>query len=241
MADTPELTDVEKLRIEIRAQERADAEGYFKEAFEVWKADELVKLEERMSLQVKQDVEKLVEKWIEDQKPPTQDQLKALLNQEYAEFPVKVWAPSQQDDSDKLVEYEFTIRELPQSAEKKFFKQFKDRVLGNANQINAWIQRSIDKPVEEKVAGFLETVENGFDLLAEATVLVLNPRGKKAFVTQEWVQDNISSIRQWNIVQAQADANKLRDFFSQLSRSGRGIQTMTENLNVRNLHQLAQS
>jgi len=42
------------------------------------------------------------------------------------------------------------------------------------------------------------------------------------------VQENISSMRQWNIIQAQVEANKLRDFFSKLSQSGQQIQMMTQ-------------
>lgn len=222
------VVDVDALRLAIRKQERDDAEKHFKELLEIWKATELADLDEKMSFQIQKDVQELVDKWIAEQGPPSKDQIQVLLDQEYATFPLKVRVEDTSDNpatETGYTEMEFVITELPQTIEKEFFKKFKKQILDLAPQINAWVQSNMDKSVEDRVRGFLETVDGGMELMAEAVVLVLNPRGKKAYVTKEWVQFNVSSLRQWNILQAQLDASKLRDFFSRVSRSGREIQT----------------
>ena len=232
------IVDVDALRAEIRKQERDDAEKHYTQLLDVWKAKELADLEERQAAEIQKNVQELVDKWIADQGPPSQKEIQVLLDQEYAQFPLKVQVF---DDDDKITEKEFTITELPQTIEKKFFKTFKKQIQDLAPQINAWVQNDMDKPVEDRVRGFLETVDGGMELMSEAVVLVLNPRGKKDFVTKEWVQSNLSSLRQWNILQAQLDASRLRDFFSRVSRSGREIQMTSTPQSYRKLREQVHS
>lgn len=238
--ETTEVS-VEELRVKIREEERKAAESQAKEKLEVWKAEELADLEARQQQLIHEDVEKLVQKYMEEQGPPTADEIQKLLSQEYLEFKVSIRTVVGEADEERVKTIEFVITELPQSVEKQFYKKFKKQIVDLAPQINAWVQKNLDKSVIERVEGFLETVDGGMDLMAEAVVYVLNPRGKKTFITKEWVADNISSIRQWNILQAQADANRLRDFFSLVSRSGREIEMTTKPLSFQQLQEQVRS
>jgi hypothetical protein len=60
--------------------------------------------------------------------------------------------------------------------------------------------------------------------MAEGCVICLNPKGTLAWLDVKWVKDNVSSERIYNILLAQVELNKLRDFFSHLFQ---GYQTTT--------------
>lgn len=143
--------------------------------------------------------------------PPKPEDIQRLLEQEYVTFTVKVPWPG--EDAPR----EFTIRELPQSVEKKFYKQLKEKLLPRAQDLAALSFKLLDGKAEDKIKSLLDAFDQTFDILADTIVLILDPRGKNDQVTREWVQEHISSGRQWHIIEAQAEANRLRDFFSSLS------------------------
>ncbi len=150
--------------------------------------------------------EKAVEEWREKQKPPSAEAISRLLNQEYAEFTVKL--PFNGKDR------EFTIRELPQAKEKKFYRKFKERLIPEITSLAELTVKIAEGQVEQKLIAVLNSFEPMLDLLAEATLIALNPSGADEDITLAWVQDNISSFRQWNIVLAQERVNRLVDFLS---------------------------
>jgi len=232
----PETT-VEKVLVsdaEIEKKIREEYEG----KFAVWKTKELAELEAQQDVQIQDAVLKYVEEWKEKQKPPSKDEIQLLLSQEYVDFELLIkYADPTDDEPSRMAQKPFTIRELPQDVEKKFYQMFRKHLTEHLPELNAFMQKNLDKSFEEKANSFMEAFEGSFDILAETVVLVLNPYNKISWLTLEWVQSHISSMRQWNIVQAQIDANKLRDFFSKLSQSGQTIQTMTEPLNFQQLRQ----
>jgi len=211
----------------IRKEIREETELHFKELHLVWKAKDLADLEQKMDQQVQEGVQKLFDKWQEEQKPPTPEQIEQLVKQKYATFSVELEIEDPEKD-DVFVTRSFTIRELPQTVEEEFYEIFKHQLQEHMGEINALAQKTMGNTVEEKVKAVLELGTGGFKVMAELVKIILNPRGKKTDITTEWVQNNVSSMRMWNIIQAQVEANKLRDFFSKLSQSGQTIQTMTQ-------------
>lgn len=192
-------------------------EEKYKALLEVWKRDELVALEQRTEGLIAEEVKKRFDEWQKAQKPPSPDDLQKLLDQEYLEFKVNL----QTSDGER----EFTIVELPQASEQKFYRLFKNKLIQKASVIASIAQANMDEPMEKKFRFALDAIDESFDLLAEACVLVLNPFGKNE-VTAEWIKNNLASNRVWNIVFAQIEANRLRDFFSQISQAGNSMTNM---------------
>jgi hypothetical protein len=207
----------------------------YEEKFEIWKAKDLAALREENDKKVQEQVKKLFDTWQKEQKPPSLEDIKVLLDQEYGEVPIQI--PIYDDNDEKTIQ-KFVIRELPQSIERKFYKQFKSRVKDKGPEISAFTQRNMDQPFEKQLDSFLETFDGAFDILADAVVLILNPRGKKPQITQEWVADNIASNRMYSIIMAQVEVNRLRDFFSRVFQSGQKASTMMTPLNFQQLQAL---
>lgn len=188
----------------------------------IWKKTELSDLEKNLDDQVRDMVAKFYEKWKEEQKPLTQDQITQVLSQEYVTFLIKL------RPYDSGEELEFTIRELPQAIERKFYRSFSSKLKEYGPKLNAFVQSNLGQPVEAQISSFLDTFDNAFDIMSDTVVLCLNPFGKDERVTKQWVQDNVSSSRQFNILQAQMEVNRLRDFFSQLYRAGQKMESLTK-------------
>src|ERR1019366_1147634 len=179
----------------------------------------------RGRLQIENDValKEVVAEFKKSQQPPTQAEIKLLLSQEHLPFDVEL--PGESDPSTATTK-KFPIRELPQSVEKKFYRKFKEELLPHASDLAALsFNMAAEGDVGKQIITLLETLEPGFDLMADAVVMILNPRGKEKEISREWVQDNIGSYRQWNIINAQIQINRLRDFFSQISRGSKGMTT----------------
>jgi hypothetical protein len=186
------------------------------------KAEYIKKLEEsqkRLEEENRNAMKQVVEEWRSSQKPPDESEIEKLLNQEYFEFKIKLPNPDKADE-----QREFVIRELPQSVEKKFFKRVKDQLLPKLSELSSVSVRLSDKTVEERIKAIIEMFEPSFDVMAETVAIILNPFGATPKVTVEWVQENVATFRQWNIILAQERANRIRDFFSHVSQgSMRGI------------------
>jgi hypothetical protein len=235
MAETAEVGGV--VAAGIAEQLRAEIKAEYEQRYEIWKTKDLAALREEQDGKIQEEVQKLFKKWEAEQKPPSLEEIKTLLDQEYTEVQIKIPVPEAEDGQPK--EMSFTIRELPQSVERKFYKQFKENVIKKGPEIAAFAQRNMDQPFEKQVTAFLETFDGAFDILAEAVTLIINPFGKKTGITKEWVADHISSNRQYSIILAQVEVNRLRDFFSRIFASGQRAGTMLTPLNYQTLRQLA--
>lgn len=192
-----------EVRSQIAAEIRKDLEAEYTKKL----AEYTVKADEDM----KKMVGEAIEQWKQDQAPPTPEDIQKLLTQEYIEFAVKI--PYVQEDGTQR-EKTFTLRELPQSVEKRFYAKVKKELVPKAQDFAALTFNLLEGDAAQKLVHMLEAFEPGFDLLAEACYLILNPFGKDKDVTLEWVQENISSSRMIAIVKAQMEVNRLRDFFS---------------------------
>ncbi len=161
--------------------------------------------------------QKVVEEWKAEQKPPSAEDIAVLLSQEYQEFEIKL--------STKEGVKAFTIRELPQSCERKFLKILKNRLIPKVKELASITADLSDGVFEDKLTSILELFEPALEIMSDIVALILDPYGEDASVNAEWVSRNISSNRMWNIIMAQERANKLRDFFSHVSQASLGGMT----------------
>lgn len=206
----PELKDLEaKLKIEY-------------DAIYIRKADELQRAYDRKieatTAQLIEDnrkeIQKVLEDWKKEQQPPTPEEISTLLNQEYFTFDVKV----KSKEGDRT----FQIVELPQSVEKKVYRKLKEKLLPKIQDFQGLAEQLSKDPKEDigrKITKLIEMVEPTIDILADTVAIILDPYESDPTITPFWVQENIASFRQWNILVAQDHANRIRDFFSRASRT----------------------
>ena len=214
---------------QMEARVKAGLTKEFEERFEIWKAKELANLAESQEAVIKTEVQKLVKEYQDKQKPLEIGEIQKLVEQEYAEVTLQVKVRGSANRKS------FTIGELPQSVERKFYKQFVAEVKKHGTQMAAIVQANMDESFEKILENFLDGFDGAFPIMAEATAIILNPFDEDKDVTAEWVSQNISSNRQLSIIMAQVEVNRLRDFFSRVFRSGQQAGTILTNQNYRSL------
>ena len=209
-AETPELSVLspeEKiigakilpgLAARIRAKAEADAAKSLAD-----KTQELIAQNSRM---MKDEVDKLRASI----QPPDAKQLEQLLSQEYGTMEVVLFNRKQE----KTV---FTLRELPQAAEKRMFEIIRERIVPHMKEI-ASVEWSASATQLEKLQKVLAVIPDGLDMLAACCAICLDPFKESANVSAEWVQANMSSNRIMTIIEAQLEISKIRDFGSAVYR-----------------------
>lgn len=178
--------------------------------------DKLNKFQDELTQRSNEAIAAALDEWRKDQeaKELSDDDLSKLLNQEYATFTVKI--PVQGEEAPPT-DRTFTLRELPQSIEKKFIKNMVVKIKPHLQAIAAITEKVIEGTITTKLETILDSFEPGLEIMADTVVMILNPFGKETDVTTDWVSTNISTRRQWNIIQAQERLNNLRSFFSPAS------------------------
>ena len=231
---SPEWIDRQRWEADLRLKLRAE----YEQLFDLWKADELDKVRKEYDIVVAEGIKKSIEEWKAEQKPPTHEEIQELLAQEYEQFtlPVNYLGTDNEEKNES-----FTIRELPQAAEIKFYKQFKSKIISKVAMLQAFDQENLNATFEDKAKAMLEIIDDGFNVLADAVVIILNPFDKNKDIDRTWVQQNISSDRQWRILEAQLKVNRLKDFFSKVSQSGQSMQMTMTGQNFQRLQQLVRS
>jgi hypothetical protein len=219
VTQTPEWIEKHRIRGEVYLEVRKECEMLLK----VWKDEELDGVRKEYEKVMQAELTRIRTQIEEEQKPPTHEDLQALLSQEYDTFTLPVNVGKTHEETKT-----FTIRELPQDSELKFYHQFKEKLIEKAQSLKAFTQAGMDMQFEDKAKAVLELIDESLGALADAVVIVLNPFGDDPEITRKWVQSNISSNRQWNIVEAQLKVNRIRDFFSRVSLSGLKTKTMLE-------------
>ena len=203
---------------ELEVRLRKELKEEYESRFQIWQAKDLAELAEKQQVAIREEVAKLVKEYQEKQKPLTAEQIQKMLDQDYAEVPLTLFVDVENEDTPQKRTY--TLRELPQAVERKFYKQFIAVVKDQAPKMEAFKQRSMDQPFEKILMDFLEACDGGFELMAGAVALILNPFNRDKELTAEWVGSHVSSNRQLSIVLAQVEVNKLRDFFSRVFLDG---------------------
>lgn len=172
---------------------------------EAKKAKEVAEFIDKLVVEQKEKLKTAIEEIRKSMVPPSPEELQTLLDQDYLEFKLKL-------GSDKK---EFVLCELPLAAETKIVKLLK-KTLGEHLKELARIEWSGSKL--DRINQIVEAVPSAVETLAGLVAICLNPRGEFDFVTQEWVMLNIGSNRMVNILTAQIEVNRYRDFFSKGSR-----------------------
>lgn len=213
---------LEELKKQVPTEVLSALETELRKVDAIERTKDLAKLKEENTIALTKAVESKFDDFKKSQEPLKPEEIQQMLSQDYVTFKVKVpWL----GEGDTEAEKEFTIRELPQSAEKKFYQTAKKELLNKVSELAALDFKVIDGDVMQQITGLMEIFEPVFDVLADACVISLNPRGKDSRVDRKWVQDNLTSYRILAVVNAQIEVNKLRDFFSQLFRTSNGFTT----------------
>lgn len=165
-------------------------------------------LKERMDALISEN-SKLMERKIEEFRkqltPPTQDEIHAMLEQEYAEFRLKAGRGTESK--------EFVLQELPMAVEAKVVKAIQKTLVDNLTLLQRVKWDTGDKSLADKVANLVEMVPGAMETLANITAMCLG-----GDVTGQWVMDNVSLTRMAAILQAQWSVGRYRDFLSLVSR-----------------------
>lgn len=214
MATTLSINDLPyeeltQLKLNLRKEIEPEIRRELKEINDV----ELAKFKDAMRIENDKTIHEAIVKFEEEErkkrKPLTPEELKILLNQEYVEFPVTLWIEGNKRD--------FVIREVPGDVEDKFYKIAKNtlsRMLQEYGGMNLKVAAGED--ILDKVVGLMDLYEPVQKALAECCAICLDPFAKDNEINSEWVTGNISNGRVLNILLAQVEANKMRDFFSRL-------------------------
>jgi hypothetical protein len=186
------------LEARVRQELRAENDKFRKE------------LEEKLSEQNKEMLQKVIADFKKDNTPPTPEEIQKMLDQEFLEFKGKVRLNGSME--------EFTIGELSSEAERKFLRIVKEKALPKmADFGKILLELTAGETNESKLLILWEAVDPLADAMHEAVALVLTySLGRE--VKAQVVRDNVSLNRQLIILRAQADANRVRDFFSFGSR-----------------------
>lgn len=177
-------------------------------------------------LAAKNDIElkKVIDDFHKSQQPPSKEEVQTLLDQEYLEFRVQVGVKGA--DTKRT----FVIHELPQAVEKKFYSRMKEVIVNLASEIESIKMKQAASEEGKNIIDLSEpdtfkkilSMMNAFgpvlDVVTYAATLSLNPYGEDKEITEDWVRDNLGSTRILMIVKAQAECNRMRDFFSLVSR-----------------------
>lgn len=194
----------EELEAKIRLQVEQENQEKIKHQVE----EQVREISTKMQEENKQLVSDAIERIRKQMAPPSQDDIQKLLEQEYEEFTVELKVGGAQR--------KFVIRELPQAIEKKIFKTIKDVMVPFSTDLAALTMNLLEGDASKKIVQMMNTFEPLLDVMTRVTAIILNPYGEDADITEEWVSKHLSSTRIVKIVTAQAQCNRIRDFFSLL-------------------------
>lgn len=145
-----------------------------------------------------------IKKLHERNKPPDPKQLEQLLSQEYGTMPVRI--------EGRTGVQNFTLRELPQEAEKRLMTLIQKYLVPHLKTLAA-VEWTSATTTAAKLQTVIDIIPDALDLLAACCVICLDPYGDVG-IDQPWVQKNMSSARILNVVEAQVTVGKFRDFIS---------------------------
>jgi hypothetical protein len=206
---TPE-TELTQEQIDWRGNERLALEIDVRREYQKQVDDARADIEKKLVEQNEKAFKNVVEQWKKDQTPPTPQEVQALIDGEFPEFPIAVNLKGQPVKG--------VIRELGAKHERKFVRIVREKAPAHFDIISgAILNFAAGQSTEDKLMAALGTLEPLSGLISEATSIVLTAAiGYE--VTAEEIDDSMSTTRQVLLLRAQFDANRLRDFFSHGSR-----------------------
>ena len=194
-----------------------DLEARIEEKYRKQFIEDSEKFKDELRKQNETAIKQTIAEFKKRMEPPTKEDIKKLLDQEYVEFTIVIPYKSSKEGA-KTVKRTFTIRELPQAIEKKFYSRVKDKLTPLAEEVANLSINLVEGDAARKIVSILDSFEPLLDVMAYAATLALNPYGEDEDITEEWVRETLSSTRIMQIVTAQGEANRMRDFFSLVSR-----------------------
>ena len=177
------------------------------------KARELESVVTKITEDNKTAIQAHLEKLTKSMTPPTPEELQAVLSQEYAEFTVHVGRGEGKRT--------FTICELPLAVETKVFKIIQRTLSARLEEISR-IQWDGSTTMLQRVEKILEVVPGAVETLSDAVAACLDPWNDDTAITGEWVRKNVGLTRLTEIVYAQVQASRYRDFLSLAGRFTKG-------------------
>jgi hypothetical protein len=216
MEEEQEL-QVQESSEDAEARLRASLEIEYEEKFETRLTSEIQKISQRLVEENKKVVTEAIERYKKELAPPSEQDIQKLLEQEYVEFKIEV--PVGVGEGRQI--RTFMIRELPQKAEKKIYAAIKKVLIPVSTDLIALTGDVLQGDAAKKLVQLMNTFEPAMDAMVSVAAIALNPYGEEQDIDDEWVRSNLSSTRILKVVTAQVEANKMRDFFSLLSRGMR--------------------
>lgn len=171
-------------------------------------------ISEKMKTQNHEMMTLAVEEWKKSQEPPSAEDVQKLLDGEAPVFLVKFEIKGQKKS--------FRIRELPARVEKQVIRMMKDILTPKLGLLGQLTTELLEGTVTDKVTAFFEILEPATGLVSETVALVLthSQDGEEPAIkySADDVDENLSLQKQILVLNAQMAANRLRDFFSHVSR-----------------------
>jgi hypothetical protein len=174
---------------------------------------------QKMSEENQKVVSEAIERFRKEMTPPSQQDIKMLVEQEYVEVEFEVQVGRKAGAKKR----KFVIRELPQSVERKMFKKVKEKLVPLSTELAGLSLNLMDGDMAKKLVQVMNTFDPMLEVMTSVCTLCLNPFGEEEDVDEQWVSENLSSTRIVKVVTAQAQCNKLRDFFSLLFQGTKAI------------------
>ena len=171
-------------------------------------------INERLSTQNKEIMTKAIEEWKASQEPPSAEDVQKMLDGESPTFQVILELRGQKKS--------FRIRELSAKVEKKVIRLVRDRLTPKLGLLGQLTNEIMEGTIADKVAVFFEVLEPATGLVSETVALILahSQDGEETATTYsaDEVDESLSMQKQILVLNAQMAANRLRDFFSHVSR-----------------------
>lgn len=161
-----------------------------------------------------------LEKYRKEIAPPSEEDIKKLLSQEYEEFELEIMPLRERVNGEKK-KRTFIIRELPQSIEAKMVHKIKTILQPHAADLASLSMQLVEGDAAKKIVQVMNSFTPMLEVMCGLCTLSLNPFGEEEGVDEKWVADNIGSARIAKIVTAQMQCNKVRDFLSLLFQGTR--------------------
>jgi hypothetical protein len=178
---------------------RQELEGEFIKRFE----EQMTRQKEANSKAIQDALDEIKKKAT----PLTPAEIETALNQEYVQF--KMTLPVNGESRS------FDLVELPIKVEKKFYKLIIEKLQPRLKELaDLEGDNLLSGTIEDKAKTIIALLDPSMELLCEVTAMVLDPFGKDQSITADWVSETLPAWRIWNIVMAQININRVRDFFS---------------------------
>ena len=174
---------------------------------EATKAKELKREVEQLTEENRKYIQAELDKIRKANEPLSPEELTKLLSQEYVEFPVQVRIARNGTGV-----RDFVIRELPVAVERKVLTTIQKTLAPRLKELSS-LDWSAEATNLSKLNKMVSMIPGALDTLAECTAICLNPYDEHSDVNGEWVMNNLNVYKMYNVLQAQANASRWRDFF----------------------------